>query len=81
MQQFRPAGMGEIHGTYQICYDYYSNGERAATKSTAQVWQLCRDERVCAGAADPPRRGLLSNGDRMESQPLGGRWLSATPAY
>lgn len=38
IQQFRPIGMGGIHGTYQICYDYFSNCELTTTQCTAHVW-------------------------------------------
>ena len=38
LRQFRPTGAYAMHGTYQICYDYYSNGELTDTQCTVQVW-------------------------------------------
>lgn len=35
IRQFSTSG---FHGTYRICYDYYSNGEWTATQCTVKVW-------------------------------------------
>lgn len=38
LRQFNQNQANQLHGTYQVCYDYYSNGELTATQCSVQVW-------------------------------------------